>query len=84
MQTRWTKGLDDKEVEELKLKLVAATNVLERLTLLIEDDLEATIKNQEAKTNYDNPSWVYCQADAIGETRAYKKILRLINLKGTK
>lgn len=81
MQTRWTKGLDKQEETDLRAQLVAATGVLKRLGVLLEEDLQRSHKTQESVELYNSPSWAYHQADSIGEQRAYKKILRLINQK---
>lgn len=80
MQIRWNKGLSDQEKVDLKSSLVAANSAFKRLSILIEEDIASTIKSQELKGNYACPSWAMLQADYIGETRAYRKILRLINL----
>lgn len=81
MQVRWNKGLDEQEKADLALQLAASTNVFKRLSVLIEEDISASSKHQESRDQYCSPSWAMAQADSIGEQRAYRKILRLINLK---
>lgn len=84
MQLRWIKGLDDQQRADIKPQLLASKNILDRLSLLIQDDIESCIKAQEARDSYDSPSWAMYQADTIGEIRAYKKILRLLDMKESK
>jgi hypothetical protein len=81
MQTRWTKGLDEAGKKELNSQLIASIPVLKRLGQLIEDSIEASTKVQESKETYESPSWAFFQADHVGELRAYRKILRLIDTK---
>jgi len=79
--TRWIKHLeDDKLKEEFLLKLVAARDVLKRLTQLLEDDIKVSTKKSQANDGYENTNWAFYQADLIGEMRAYNKIIKLINL----
>lgn len=84
MQTRWFKGLEEQQKNDLQLQLKASQNIFSRLSALIEDDIQASMKAQESKDLYDSPSWAMTQADHIGELRAYKRILRLIKLKESK
>jgi hypothetical protein len=80
MQLRWTKGLESQQKTDLKAQLKASQNILNRLSTLLQEDIDSCIKAQEARDSYDSPSWAMYQADAIGETRAYRKILRLLDL----
>ena len=84
MQVRWTKGLTEQQATDLRLQLKASMNVFNRLEQLLQADLVSVLKAQESKEGYDSPSWAMNQADSIGEIRAYKKILRLINIKDSK
>lgn len=81
VQSRWNKGLDDTGKSDLKASLLASNFAFKQLARLIQEDIDSSIKIQEAKGGYDCPNWAYSQADTIGELRAYKKILRLINIK---
>ena len=84
MQSRWFKGLDDTQKGELRSTLLLSNFVFSRLSKLIQEDLDACIKGQESKDRYESPVWAYLQADYIGKIRAYKEILRLINIKESK
>ena len=78
MQTRWFKGLDKQQETDLRAGLLASINVLARMETLLHAELEASTGLQCSKDLYDSPSWALQQADAIGQQRAYRKILRLI------
>lgn len=84
MQIRWTKGLTEQQDQDLRLQLKASTNIFERLGQLLQEDINAVVKVQESRGLYESPNWAMYQADNIGEIRAYKRILRLINLKDIK
>lgn len=84
MQVRWTKGLDDQRRTDIQLQFKASTNIFNRLSRLIQEDIDSSTKSQESRGLYVSPSWAMEQADHIGEIRAYKRILRLINLKESK
>ena len=84
MQVRWTKGLTEQQDADLRLQLKASTNIFERLGQLLQEDIASVVKVQESRGLYESPNWAMHQADNIGEIRAYKRILRLINLKDIK
>lgn len=79
MQTRWFKGLDKQEEKDLRASLLAAELAFKRLAKLLEDDMKSSESLQHSESLYESPSWAYQQADAIGQQRAFRKILRLIS-----
>jgi hypothetical protein len=81
MQTRWNKNLDDQGKKDLNSSLLASNFAFSQLAVLISDDIDSSVKANETKGGYESPNWAYAQADHIGELRAYRKILRLIDLK---
>lgn len=84
MYTFWTKGLTEKEEQEFKHLVSASSRVLDKLIDVVKDqDLKVT-ESRLKREKYDSPCWPYFQADCVGEQRAYKKILQLLeNLRGT-
>jgi hypothetical protein len=76
---RWTKGLNKKDSQEMKMALQAAKPVLNRLQLIINQDLSQVKKETQAKEGYSNAAWPYYQADLIGNQRALDRILKLLD-----
>lgn len=77
IQSKWTKGLNEKERENLKLLLFNNSVLMERV-LLIVTEYETEVRNKELRSEeYDNPSWAYKQAFHNGQHHAYAKIKRL-------
>lgn len=81
ISTRWTKHLKAKaDKEEFRKEVIASRHVLKVLKSLLEEDLRASQTSQESEEGYALPSWPYKQADAIGEQRAIKKVIKMITL----
>ena len=80
--TKWVKNLKtDQSKQEFLAKLMASKDVLLRLSALIEEDLAASDTNALNKDKYDCANWAYLQADKVGEQRALKKVLKIIDLR---
>lgn len=83
MNSAWTSHLRDKdEKEKFQAYVSSSVGVLDRLTELIQRKLEEI--DCPTLVDYDVSSWAFKQADRIGQARAYKEILKLTDLKGTK
>jgi hypothetical protein len=80
LTTTWTKHLPKDKKDEFRKVILAARPVLERLKVLLEEDLVASQKEQLGKVNYKDTSWPMYQADCIGEQRTLNKIIKLITL----
>jgi len=80
--TKWVKHLKtDDERKEFLAKLVASKDVLERLQKLLEEDLKSSSTQSLSKEKYECPNWPYLQADKVGEERALRKVIKIIDLR---
>ena len=77
MFTKWNAHLPAKDKDSFIVSAKAAQTVLRRLKDLIDEEIESSIKEQ-GKKDYTEAAWAYSQADSIGEQRAYKKVLKLV------
>ena len=81
MQIDWTKNLKTpEERERFKNTVISARPVLERMTDLINEYMNAADKKLENPSSYDSPSWALKAADRNGFNRALSTIKALINL----
>ena|SRR5690242_14282673 len=81
MYTRWTSHLTDEEdVLQFKNQIHSARDVLERLRVLLDEDLKALDRSEQDQRIYDLPNWDYRQAHKNGVRQAYAQLQTLINL----
>ena len=82
ISTTWIKHLKEKDKKEefLNTILMTAVPALRRLQDIIKDELSKVKTLSGGKEAYKDPNWAVFQADALGEQRAYNKILKLINI----
>ena len=76
LDLRWCKHLKGEEKASFEAFVRSSFPVLERLKDLIGEMNKADAPSK--KTDYDNPSWAYRQADHNGYARALKSINDLI------
>jgi len=75
----WTKDLKlDEDKERFKESLVQSKHVFKVLNQIIDNFIEQNDKDRLKKDVYSRPNWALEQADLVGETRAYKKVLELL------
>jgi len=79
MKTSWTKGLTKEQAIQVRQDFVGGVLLRERLSQLLEEKQEASIKKSRAEDGYDNANWAYLQADARGYERAISEIISLIS-----
>jgi len=83
MNTKWTSHLKSKqEKEKFRLYLFSCNDALERLSEVLQEDLEATVRDMSTEEGYDSPAWSERQADRLGKIRTLRKVIDLVNLKG--
>lgn len=78
MRTVWTKGLTEEQKVEMEREFIEASLFKNRLALIISEKRETRIKEATSKSDYENASWAYKQADHIGFLRALDEILALL------
>lgn len=81
MQLRWTSHLKKQEEKEEFLKHIKSNrSILERLSELLEQDLNQLEKDREDENNFTLPDWKTHQAFKLGERNRLRKILSLIKI----
>ncbi len=87
MYTRWTQHLTDpSDKEKFKNEVLGSKRVLERLSQMIDEDLQALDKSEFDHRSYDVANWSHLQAHRNVNRQVYATFKKLINLdqqKGT-
>ena len=78
MYTAWNSHLPKDKKHEFQVNVSAAQPVIRRTRDLLQKKLEASQKEMRSKDAYSSAAWPYHQADLLGEQRAYRTILDLI------
>lgn len=73
-------GLSVEDQEKRKQLLHACHEALDVYKEVLEARLKKTYEEIASKKLYDNPNWVYLQADLVGLARAYKEVIELLTL----
>jgi len=86
MISSWTKHLKtEEEKQTFKNTVLGSKTALNRLSQLLDEELESTKYSQLDPNNYGSTNWPYLQADKIGYARALETVKKIINLdQGTK
>lgn len=79
MKTIWTKGLNEEQIVQLKQDFVGGALLRERLSKLLEEKQDSSVKRSRSEDGYSNPNWAYQQADARGYERAISEVISLIS-----
>ena len=76
---RWYKDLKGEDVDKLIEQIQNSRYILSVLSKILTEKLEDNRIQQEAKNNYESPSWSEQQADYIGSQRTLRDIINLLN-----
>ena len=79
MKTVWTKGLNAEQKVQLKQDFVGGVLLRERLSELLKEKQELSVRKSRSEDGYASPNWAYIQADARGYERAISEIISLIS-----
>ena len=79
LKTTWTAGLSKELAAELRANFKESLVMRRRLTKLLDDKADASVKNSRSKLLYENPNWALLQADQRGYERAIIEIIELIS-----
>jgi hypothetical protein len=75
----WTSHIRDKEKQEkFAEQVLNASDILERLTSIIDQKLEEARSNRKA--DYISPSWAFEQADKNGQIKVLLDLRKLTNI----
>lgn len=72
--------MSEEDKKEMKRMLYDAHPALVRLSELLNEDLEKSVTDMSKQDNYTMPAWSAYQADKLGEQRAIRKILGMIDI----
>lgn len=78
MKTRLLNGLEDGLKDEVKREYLSTSHLRKRITDLMEKDIEGVYQSMRDETNYGEASWPFHQAEKIGEIKALKKLISLL------
>lgn len=82
MNIDWVKSIKDpEERKKFEQYLRANTKLLDMLTQIVYNYVRES--EHSLDDDYDSPSWAYKAADRNGEARAYKKVLKLLDLRSS-
>lgn len=78
MKITWTKGLKEKEREEMKSLFAANALFRKRAQELLLEKIVSIRQKNVVETSYDSPNWALKQADAVGYERAMQEVISLL------
>ena len=76
--SKWFIGVPEERKEEVEGAIKHSRVALDQLVKIIESEKMALDQTTFIE-DYETPAWDYKQADRLGQLRAYRKILALIN-----
>ncbi len=79
MKINWTKGLTEKDKQDMEKIVSSSSIILNRLEQIVKEfDTEAE-KTSLSATTLKDPNWAFAQAYIVGQRSAYKQILQLLD-----
>lgn len=82
MHIIWASHIKDEEEKEEFIKYVEnSSTLLDRLTSIVKEKIEAAEAARISKKGFTLPAWPYMQADINGYIRALKEIKAITNRK---
>lgn len=81
MKVSWTSGLTGQAKTEVESNFKASALIRERLETLLRNKIETRRRESRTVATYEDASWSYKQADAIGYERALEEVISMISSK---
>lgn len=78
MKSRLLNGLEDGHKDLVEGQWKTSSRMRERMVELLERDIDAIHLSMRNEAQYNKASWPYEQAEKIGEVKALKKIIALL------
>lgn len=78
MKTLITKGLNEREADEMRQSFVAGAFLRKRIRELLLEKADSSVAASRSKDGYSNANWAFLQADAVGYQRAMHEIISLL------
>jgi len=79
MNIVWTKGLDTRKADEVRIEYASSPILRARLTKILNDKNDLTVRQERSKEALDNPNWALKQAYQMGYEKAIEEILNLFS-----
>lgn len=86
LSQRWYRHIkDDGYREDFKRQIINCVNIWERMSQIIEEEVEASLKEMRGNNSFESPAWAEKQAYQLGLQDGLLKIKQLLPLtKGDK
>ena len=78
MKTRLLNGLEAGVQDQVRGEYLSSARMRRRLAEILEGDIEVLYKSMRDDSNYGEAAWPFHQAEKIGEFKALKKIVGLL------
>jgi hypothetical protein len=62
MKTAWLAGLDPAKAEEFKTRVKSSSDVLDRLSILVQKELDSVERRGLKEDDYEKMDWTHAQA----------------------
>jgi len=80
MNTSWIKPYKESERAAVKQQVKNAKLGLEQLAVLVQEDLDQSIKEMSSRKHFESNSWEDKMAHYLGEQTALRSIISLIDI----
>ena len=78
MKTKLLNGLEEGTKDQVKQEYDSCSHLRRRMAKLLETDVDNIHKSMREDDSHKYPSWPYKQAERIGEVKALKKLISLL------
>jgi hypothetical protein len=78
LKTSLLKGLDEKDKKEMKGLFIEALRLRQLFIKRLEEKKAEVQTERLSKTDYDNPSWAFKQAELNGYERSMNELISLL------
>lgn len=78
MKARLYEGLNEDDKNTAEYEFAKAVKFRERLTEVLEKEIEVFVINMTKEDHFDSASWSLIQADRVAQIKAYRKIIGLL------
>ncbi len=79
MKSKLTRGLEPDQAKEIRGAFLEALQFRKRLTAVLNEEIESLQTSMRSETKFESPSWAFIQADRIAQTKAFLRVISLLN-----
>ena len=80
MKQRWLHKVLPKDKPTVKADILASREVLKRLSTLVQEDLDLSVKAMSSRDQFKDPAWAEKMAHYLGEQAAYRKLIEFLKI----